>query len=322
MSKVKRALQIVSEDEENVPTDKDLWQDVIAVTKGEKDSVSANGKTVEAPNDGDGFDVYPSAYANGWAAKMYKKLGGEWKTKDENVTRMAVKLGMLNEDLDQWFDEEWVDISETDEDGNHPPCGETSDTGEREMDPEKNYPKCVPKSKAKDMTEKEKEELVKSKQASVNADDEDQDSSDGGSDSPTYTSSDPDEHFHYKKSKTKMTESKLRKLIREEAESVLKEENISADTETYREVVSQLRIGLPFIGPYKHEENPGGSDRIVFYGDDGSGGRQRYYLIINRYMQEFEVIIRKGGTRGEVIGAEPVSNLDMVSDAFIQILIP
>jgi hypothetical protein len=25
------------------------------------------------------FDVYPSAYANGWAAKMYKKAGGGWK---------------------------------------------------------------------------------------------------------------------------------------------------------------------------------------------------------------------------------------------------
>lgn len=25
------------------------------------------------------FDVYPSAYANGWAAKMYKKAGGTWK---------------------------------------------------------------------------------------------------------------------------------------------------------------------------------------------------------------------------------------------------
>ncbi len=25
------------------------------------------------------FDVYPSAYANGWAAKNYKKKGGRWK---------------------------------------------------------------------------------------------------------------------------------------------------------------------------------------------------------------------------------------------------
>ncbi|WP_291813853.1 DUF5872 domain-containing protein [Limnobacter sp.] len=25
------------------------------------------------------FDVYPSAYANGWAAKEYKKRGGTWR---------------------------------------------------------------------------------------------------------------------------------------------------------------------------------------------------------------------------------------------------
>jgi len=25
------------------------------------------------------FDVYPSAYANGWAAKQYKAAGGSWK---------------------------------------------------------------------------------------------------------------------------------------------------------------------------------------------------------------------------------------------------
>ena len=25
------------------------------------------------------FDVYPSAYANGWAAKNYKAKGGGWK---------------------------------------------------------------------------------------------------------------------------------------------------------------------------------------------------------------------------------------------------
>ena len=26
------------------------------------------------------FDVYPSAYANAWAAKKYKAMGGSWKT--------------------------------------------------------------------------------------------------------------------------------------------------------------------------------------------------------------------------------------------------
>jgi len=51
-----------SMNEENVPTNPSKW----SYWKGQ-----AKKK----------FDVYPSAYANGWAAKMYKKAGGGWKTK-------------------------------------------------------------------------------------------------------------------------------------------------------------------------------------------------------------------------------------------------
>lgn len=31
------------------------------------------------------FDVYPSAYANAWAAKQYKKAGGGWRMSKEAV---------------------------------------------------------------------------------------------------------------------------------------------------------------------------------------------------------------------------------------------
>jgi predicted kinase len=50
--------------EENVPTDPGKW----SYYKGQ-----AKKK----------FDVYPSAYANGWAAKQYKAAGGGWKTKKD-----------------------------------------------------------------------------------------------------------------------------------------------------------------------------------------------------------------------------------------------
>jgi hypothetical protein len=33
------------------------------------------------------FDVYPSAYANAWAAKEYKKRGGGWKGADNRVKK-------------------------------------------------------------------------------------------------------------------------------------------------------------------------------------------------------------------------------------------
>jgi hypothetical protein len=50
--------------EENVPTDKGLWDRAIAAAK-EK------------------YDVYPSAYANAFASKWYKEKGGDWKTEEQ-----------------------------------------------------------------------------------------------------------------------------------------------------------------------------------------------------------------------------------------------
>jgi hypothetical protein len=66
---------------DNEPTNKALWDKVLAITKGDQASFNHNGKEVRGPNDGKGFTKYPSAYANGWAAKKYKDLGGGWKKK-------------------------------------------------------------------------------------------------------------------------------------------------------------------------------------------------------------------------------------------------
>jgi hypothetical protein len=33
------------------------------------------------------FDVYPSAYANAWASKEYKKRGGSWSGADNRVSK-------------------------------------------------------------------------------------------------------------------------------------------------------------------------------------------------------------------------------------------
>ena len=48
-------------EEKNVPTNPALWSRAKSLAKSK-------------------FDVYPSAYANGWAAKWYKSKGGGWKT--------------------------------------------------------------------------------------------------------------------------------------------------------------------------------------------------------------------------------------------------
>ena len=53
-------------DEKNVPTSPEKWAQAKSQAKAK-------------------FDVYPSAYANGWAAKKYKEMGGGWKSVSEAV---------------------------------------------------------------------------------------------------------------------------------------------------------------------------------------------------------------------------------------------
>ena len=57
---VKVAAKKKSTKKKNVPTNPSLWSSCKAQAKKK-------------------FDVYPSAYANGWAAKQYKAKGGGWK---------------------------------------------------------------------------------------------------------------------------------------------------------------------------------------------------------------------------------------------------
>jgi hypothetical protein len=55
--------------------------------------------------------------------------------------------------LDKWFKEKWVDISKTNADGSHPPCGR-SDTSKG------GYPKCRKVRVASKMTKKQKKASV------------------------------------------------------------------------------------------------------------------------------------------------------------------
>jgi hypothetical protein len=77
--------------EKNVPTNPKLWSKFKSQAKAK-------------------FDVYPSAYANGWAAKQYKAAGGSWKAEsvefdelvdqlDEYITSKQVKMakGIAND---------------------------------------------------------------------------------------------------------------------------------------------------------------------------------------------------------------------------------
>jgi len=54
--------------------------------------------------------------------------------------------------LDKWFKEKWVDISKTNADGSHPPCGRSDGKG--------GYPKCRKVRVAARMSDKEKKASV------------------------------------------------------------------------------------------------------------------------------------------------------------------
>ena len=68
-------------DEKNVPTSPEKWAQAKAQAKAK-------------------FDVYPSAYANGWAAKKYKEMGGGWRSESTIVDDAAkyIQEKQLTED--------------------------------------------------------------------------------------------------------------------------------------------------------------------------------------------------------------------------------
>jgi hypothetical protein len=61
--------------------------------------------------------------------------------------------------LGKWFREKWVDISRTNKDGSHPPCGASAGKKSRKGG-QRAYPKCRKKSVADRMTKKEKKNAV------------------------------------------------------------------------------------------------------------------------------------------------------------------
>jgi hypothetical protein len=88
----------------------------------------------------------------------------------------------MNEDLDKWFKEKWVNIGKK-VDGKHPPCGTS---GEKS-----GYAKCVPAAKAAGMSKKEKESATRRKRAAQNDADRGGKDSKGQGKTPIYVSTKP-----------------------------------------------------------------------------------------------------------------------------------
>ena len=146
---------------ENQPTNPSLWSRAKSAAKSK-------------------FKVYPSAYANGWAAKWYKSKGGGWRKKKKKSSnesietneasspaqQAAIAINMkkkgiepknenVNEDLRRWFKEKWVDVSKK-VDGKHPPCGRPEASG-------KAYPKCRAAGVAGKMSDAQKQAACQQK---------------------------------------------------------------------------------------------------------------------------------------------------------------
>ena len=64
---------------------------------------------------------------------------------------------IVNEDLRKWFKQKWVNIGKKDKSGKHPECGTS---GEKQA-----YAKCVPASKARSMSKKQKASATRRKRA-------------------------------------------------------------------------------------------------------------------------------------------------------------
>jgi hypothetical protein len=110
---------------ENVPVNKALYARVKAEAKRK-------------------FAVYPSAYANAWLVREYKKRGGTYRKATSGGTKKTTKT--------RWFDEKWVDIK------TGKPCGRSK--GEK-----RDYPACRPSKRVSSKTPKTTKEMSPSEKA-------------------------------------------------------------------------------------------------------------------------------------------------------------
>jgi hypothetical protein len=104
------------------------------------------------------FTVYPSAYANAWAARWYKEHGGGWKEASPPPTETRDPRS-VQKDLREWFKEDWVDISKPIRENGKIVGYEQCGRAEAEAS-EGGYPKCLPKAKAMKLSEMDRLKLI------------------------------------------------------------------------------------------------------------------------------------------------------------------
>lgn len=126
----------------NVPADPKLWSKIQRLVRGDVATLRHGGMVVLGPNGGTGFKKHPSAYSNGYAARLYRELGGTW-------------LGpQRGRSLRTWFEEEdWVALDTRGRIVG--PCAQSAKRP-RATRAGQDPMKCLPRARAESMTARER----------------------------------------------------------------------------------------------------------------------------------------------------------------------
>lgn len=98
------------------------------------------------------YEVYPSAYANGYASQVCKGTKPDFEGNFKNSYQEQGKEKDPDSSLSRWFDEKWVNVCKKNKKGEYVSCGR------KKFDPE-DYPYCRPLNKLKGTTVKSVGEL-------------------------------------------------------------------------------------------------------------------------------------------------------------------
>ena len=75
--------------DEYKPTDPELWARCLEVVNGKRRWYTQSGRTINAPNNGRGYEHMPNPKGIAWAVKQYNGFGGGWKSRKDDVTSTA-----------------------------------------------------------------------------------------------------------------------------------------------------------------------------------------------------------------------------------------
>ena len=113
-----------------------------------------------------------------------KQIGESLGITTEQAKRILSNPKWLqNENLRKWFKDKWVNIGKKDKSGKHPACGTS---GKKRA-----YAKCVPASKARSMSKKQKASATRRKRAAQNKANRGGKQSAGQGKKPIYVSTKP-----------------------------------------------------------------------------------------------------------------------------------